>query len=149
MFKFGKNSSKNLSSCHKDLILIATETIKISNVDFGISEGHRFIDRQKELFDQGLSKIDGINKKGKHNYKPSLAFDYYIYHSDSKTREKIMYDTVHLSYVAGMMFAVAEKLFQEGRITHKIRWGADWDNDGIIDYDQRFDDYPHIELISI
>ncbi len=146
--KFGERSIKNLRTCHEDLQKILTLAISRSKVDFGISEGHRSIDRQYQLFLEGKSKIDGINQKGKHNYKPSLAADIYIYHPVRDTRRKLAYDKSHLSYIAGLIDACAEELYAKGEIEHKIRWGANWDNDGVIDYDQSFDDFPHFELIK-
>ncbi len=69
-YKFGERSAANLATAHKDLQIVMTTAIKSSMVDFGISEGHRSLERQKELFDEGKSRIDGITKKGKHNYNP-------------------------------------------------------------------------------
>jgi peptidoglycan L-alanyl-D-glutamate endopeptidase CwlK len=145
-FKFGKRSKERLDTCHPDLIKIMEIVISRSNVDFGISEGHRTVERQNELFNQGKSKIDGINVLGKHNHKPSLAVDIYTYHPDLETRKKIAYDKVHLAYISGLVQSVAEELYKKGEISHGIRWGANWDNDNIIDFDQSFDDYPHFEL---
>lgn len=147
--KFGTRSQDNLNTCHPDLIKIMELAISRSKVDFGITEGHRSLERQKLLFDQGKSKIDGITKQGKHNCYPSLAVDIYTYHPDVETRRKLAYDKVHLSYIAGIITACSEELFNEGLVDHVIRWGANWDSDGIIDYDQSFDDYPHFELIKI
>lgn len=147
-FKFGNRSLEKLATCHIDLQKIFNLAISISKVDFGVSEGHRSIERQYQLFIEGKSKIDGITKKGKHNKKPSEAVDTYIYHPDLTTRRKLAYDRMHLAYIAGLIDACAEKLFKEGEITHLIRWGANWDSDGIIDYDQSFDDFPHFELIK-
>ena len=62
---YGKNSLEQVRTCHKDMIKILMLAITRSVVDFGISEGHRTQERQKMLFEQGYSKIDGINKKGK------------------------------------------------------------------------------------
>jgi len=145
-YKFGKKSLQKLARCHPDLQKIMKVAISRSKIDFGITEGYRSIARQKELFDEGKSKIDGITKMGKHNYQPALAADIYIYHPDLETRRKLAYDKKHLSYVAGLVDAVAEELFDKGITTKKIRWGANWDSDGIIDYDQSFDDFPHFEL---
>jgi peptidoglycan L-alanyl-D-glutamate endopeptidase CwlK len=39
-------------------------------------------------------------------------------------------------------------LLVEGKISHAIRWGGDWDSDDIFD-DQNFDDLPHFELVKI
>lgn len=142
-FSFGKRSLDNLATCHEDLHAIAKEAILDSQIDFGISEGHRSVERQKELYDKQLSKIDGINKKGKHNYNPSLAFDVYAYVKDNR---KLAYDEKHLCTIAGTVIGAANKLFRNGSISHIIRWGGNWDMDGQIVYDQSFQDLPHFEL---
>ena len=147
-YKFGNRSNKQLQTCHEDLQKILSLAISRSDVDFGISEGHRSVTRQYQLYVEGKSKIDGKTKKGKHNYKPSLAADLYIYHPELETRRKLAYDKSHLSHVAGLIISCANELLERGEISHKIRWGANWDMDGIIDYDQSFDDFPHFELIN-
>lgn len=156
-FIFGDNSSKKRDTCHSDLILILDTALSISKVDFGISEGHRSVSKQQSYYSIGrttelhrkpITNVDGVNKKGKHNYYPSLASDLFIWHSDKSTRQKIAYDNVHLAYVAGVIDATAELLYNQGKISHKIRWGGNWDGDGVIAYDQSFDDLPHFELIK-
>jgi peptidoglycan L-alanyl-D-glutamate endopeptidase CwlK len=157
-FQLGKNSSERLDTCHIDLQKIVLMVISITNVDFGIAEGHRPVSKQQEYYAIGrtvdlhrapITNIDGVNKKGKHNIEPSEAVDIYIWHPVKSTRLKIAYDKMHLSYVVGIFDACADVLLERGEITHKIRWGANWDSDGIIDYDQKFDDFPHIELVKI
>jgi len=147
MYKLGKGSLKKLESVHHDLVKIIKLAITRTPVDFGISEGHRSLERQKELYDQGKSKIDGINKKGKHNYNPSLAIDLYAYHPDIATRKKIAYDVPTLCIIAGVIISCADELKAKGDIKHSIRWGGNWDNDGVVLYDQSFDDLPHFELV--
>ena len=149
MYSFGDKSTKELSTCHKDLRKIFNLVITRTKVDFGISEGHRPIKRQNKLFKEGKSKIDGYTKKGKHNYTPSLALDIYIYYPQKDTRKKLLYDKSHLAYIAGIVDSCAIELLNKGEIKSKIRWGGNWDSDGIIDFDQDFDDYPHFELILI
>lgn len=157
-FNFGKNSEKQVNTCHEDLQKILRLAIKRSKVDFGVSEGHRPVEKQQRYYSIGrttelhrhpITNVDGINKKGKHNYKPSLASDLFIWHNDKTTRAKIAWDKSHLSYVAGIIDSCAEELYEKGEISHKIRWGANWDSDGVIDYDQSFDDFPHFELIKL
>ena len=131
MHKFGRRSSKQLSTCHDDLIVIMIESINRSKVDFGISEGHRSIERQHELFLMGRSKRDGYKKLSKHNSTPSEAVDIYIYHPNAATRRDLAYDKCHLTYVAGIIDAVAVEFYEKGITTHLIRWGANWDSDGI------------------
>jgi peptidoglycan L-alanyl-D-glutamate endopeptidase CwlK len=147
MYKFGKGSKTKLESVHHDLVKILNLAISRSPLDFGISEGHRSLERQKELYDQGKSKIDGISKKGKHNYSPSLAVDVYIYHPDLETRKKLAYDVPSLCIIAGVITSCAKELEEKGDIKHSIRWGGNWDNDNVILYDQSFDDLPHFELV--
>lgn len=145
-YSFGKRSLDLLATCHSDLQSIAKLAISRSDVDFGISEGHRTIERQKELFDQGKSKIDGVSKKGKHNHYPSMAFDIYAYHPDAATRSKLAYDVPTLSYIAGVITSCAKELLDAREISHGLRWGGNWDSDGVILHDQSFDDLPHFEL---
>ena len=147
MYKLGKGSLKKLESVHHDLVKIIKLAIARTPVDFGISEGHRTLDRQKELYDQGKSKIDGINKKGKHNYSPSLAIDLYAYHPDIEVRKKLAYDVPTLCIIAGVIISCADELKAKGDIKHSVRWGGNWDSDGVILYDQSFDDLPHFELV--
>jgi len=125
-YNFGNSSREKLNTCHIDLQHIMKLAITKSKIDFGITEGHRSLERQKQLFDEGKSKIDGINKKGKHNYFPSLAVDIYVYHPDLNTRRKLAYDKKHLSYIAGIIDASTEELLSKGVISHTIRWGANW-----------------------
>jgi peptidoglycan L-alanyl-D-glutamate endopeptidase CwlK len=142
MFRFGKTSKERLSTCHSDMQLIMNEAIKISNVDFGVAEGYRSIEKQQQYFKEGKSKIDGISKKGKHNYIPSLAVDIYPYFENGAK-----WDDEHLSYLSGIIHAVTEILFSDKKISHKVRWGGNWDMDGVILIDQSFDDRPHFELV--
>ena len=143
IYSFGKNSKNKLHTCHIDLQLILEAAISCSDVDFGVSEGHRSIKKQKEYYDAGKSKIDGITVKGKHNYKPSLAADIFIVINGETS-----YDKESLSYVSGLVHGISEMLFKQGIISHKIRWGGNWDMDGKILMDQTFDDRPHFELIK-
>lgn len=143
MFNFGKKSLEQLATCHSDLQLIAKEAIKYSHVDFAINQGYRSPEEQKIAYDKGWSKIDGINKKGKHNYSPSMAFDVYVYVPGKK---ELAYDKTHLAYVGGVLVSTAKRLLAEGRITHEVRYGGDWDMDGQLLYDHTLQDLPHIEL---
>lgn len=146
MFKFGLRSLENLETCHEDLQTIHLEAIKTSRVDYGISEGHRSLERQKELFDEGKSRIDGISKKGKHNYYPAQATDIYAFVPENK---KMAFDKVHLAYLAGHIMEVARRLYDEGKVKHRLRWGGNWDGDGTLLIDQSLKDMPHFELMGV
>jgi peptidoglycan L-alanyl-D-glutamate endopeptidase CwlK len=143
MAKFSKRSQLKLDSCHPDLQLICGESIKI--FDYTVLEGARSDETQQEYFKQGRSKLDGILKRGKHQVtaeKPlSDAVDITPYPIDWK-------DKTRFFFLAGIMKGVALRLLEEGKITHTLRWGGDWDSDNDFK-DQSFNDLPHFELIPI
>lgn len=140
-YQLGRTSLERLSTCHEDLQKIILTAIALSPIDFGVAEGHRSVERQKLLFDEGKSKIDGINKKGKHNYNPSLAVDIYAY-----VNGKAMWEERHLCTIAGIIIATANMMHMQGEIESTLRWGGNWDGDGEIISDQTFMDLPHFEL---
>jgi peptidoglycan LD-endopeptidase CwlK len=146
-YTIGNRSAAILKDCHNDFYKIVNYALQLSDVDFGIAEGHRSLKRQQELFNQGKSKIDGVNKKGKHNYKPSLAIDIFAYHPDAEVRRQIAYDLNTLCYIAGVIISASKILYSKGLIRTQIRWGGNWDGDGIIIKDQSFNDLVHFELV--
>ena len=131
MYKFGKKSQERLETCHADLQKILNEIIKI--YDFTILEGKRTLEQQQKYFKEGKSKLDGINKKSKHQSKPSLAVDIAPFPIDWN-------DTKRFYFLAGLVIAKANEL------GIKIRWGGSWN--GSFDFKQnKFNDLPHFELV--
>lgn len=144
MNKFSANSLDNLNSCEPDLMDVFLLAIQRSCIDFGVSEGHRSVARQQALYEQGRTKpghivtyIDGINKKSKHNEYPSKAADIFAWVSG-----KVSYEVKDLCYIAGVVMSCAQELAVD------MRWGGNWDRDGIIIADQNFIDLPHFEILS-
>jgi peptidoglycan L-alanyl-D-glutamate endopeptidase CwlK len=129
MYNFSQRSLNNLKNVDERLVKICNELIK--RVNFTVIEGHRSLERQKELFDKGFSKIDGISKKGKHNYSPSLAIDIIPYKkghnpfNGTKESEKMFND----------LAVEFKKVAKELNI--KIVWGGDWVS---------FRDLPHFQI---
>tara|TARA_R110000782_G_scaffold146133_1_gene238869 strand:+ start:882 stop:1322 length:441 start_codon:yes stop_codon:yes gene_type:complete len=143
MYKFSKRSQTELNTCHLDLRIICNEAIKI--FDFTVLEGKRTSERQIQLFNTGKSKLDGVTKISKHQVTKSNPY--------SKAVDLLPYpvnwkDAKRFFFLAGIMKGVALKLLEEGRITHKLRWGGDWDSDNDFK-DQSFNDLPHFELMPI
>lgn len=137
MNRFSRRSKNNLAGCHEDLQLIALHTLKI--IDFAVIEGHRDSEEQDKLFDKGLSKLKWPNSK--HNKKPSTAFDIVPCPIDWNNRDAFI-------FLAGIVKGVSEMLFSQGLISHRIRWGGDWNGNNNLK-DQTFYDYPHFELVKI
>lgn len=155
-FEFGSASRRRLLTCHIDIQKVMNLVLSRSCIDMGISEGHRTVEKQQEYYAIGrtvslnkptITNIDGVTKKGNHNYLPSRALDIYIWHPDTATRKKIAYDKIHLGYIAGLVESCAAELLEKEEITHVIRWGNNWDRDGIIAYDHTLQDAPHFEIL--
>ncbi|MFY0654993.1 MAG: M15 family metallopeptidase [Cyclobacteriaceae bacterium] len=155
---FGNKSFSNIQTCERDIQTILNQVIKITRVDFGVSHGTRSPEVQFELYKQGRketstgwiiedkSKVvtycDGYEKKSKHNYEPSKAFDIYAFVNGKATWNKD-----YLLYLGGLIIGVSELLYEQEKITHKLKWGANWDMDDEIITDQGFMDLPHFELV--
>lgn len=146
MPQFGKDSRAKLNTCHKDLQLICEEVIK--NIDFTVTEGAREDAKQMQYFKEGKSKLDGVKQRSKHQVTKeeplSYAVDIAPYPVNYANKPKTL---ARFYMLAGYMFQASAKLFEEGKITHKIRWGGDWDGDKDFT-DNTFDDLPHFELIK-
>lgn len=145
MPRFGNSSRERLDTCHKDLQLIAEEAIKY--IDFSVTEGRRSDAKQFQYYQEGKSKLDGFNKKSKHQVTEedsySKAIDIAPYPIDYSDKLKAR---ARFYMLAGYMFMASEMLYSQGKIAHKIRWGGDWDSDKNFE-DQSFDDLPHFELV--
>ena len=129
MYKFSKRSLDNLKNVDQRLVDICNELIK--EIDFTVIEGYRTLERQKELFDTGFSKIDGIKKKGKHNYSPSLAIDIIPY--------KKGHNPFDGSEESTKMFKELNKAFDKvaKKLGIKYEWGGNW---------KTFVDLPHYQV---
>ena len=145
-YGFGKRSNANIDTCHPDLQLILREALADSDVDFSVTEGHRSTERQIFLHSIGKSTRDGVSRLSKHQSSPSMAADIVIYTKLKKYRKRVAYDWSHLAHVSGVMTATAKRLYRQGRVTHLIRWGGNWNKNGILKLDQSFQDGPHFEL---
>ena len=130
MPRFGKRSKERLATCDERLQEVFNEVIQF--VDCSVLEGHRSQERQDKLYDEGKTKVKYPN--GRHNSSPSRAVDVTPYPVDWEDRER---QTLFAGFVLGIARAKGIKL----------RWGGDWDMDFQV-MDNRFDDFPHFEVID-
>ena len=151
-FSFGQTSMNKLKTCHKDIQKILLEAIKI--IDITVLEGIRSTERQQQLFEEGRSKIDGINIKSKHQGKldedgnlVSYAIDIYPYIKGEDPFDNNPKNLARYYYMMGIIDSIAHKLYEKGEISHLVRFGLDWDGDHLFT-DQNFDDLPHFELVK-
>jgi len=133
MFKFGKGSLEKLDTVHPDLKLVMKEVIKLTPIDFGITEGIRSPERAEQLKAEGLSKAGAksLHCQGK-------AVDIVCYNGGKITWELEFYEAV-----AGVVGEVCEIL------DIKIRWGGSWvTGDFKLNRDMSFIDAVHFEIIE-
>jgi len=144
MAEFSKKSLEKIEKAHPELQRLFFEVIK--HFDCTILHTHRSQSEQFELYKKGrtiingewivtgaiVTKLDGFEKKSKHNFNPSLAIDVCPYPINFKDRERI---TLFAGYVLGI-----SKI-----LDMKIVWGGDWNGDTEVK-DNKFDDLLHFEL---
>jgi len=137
-FAFGRRSREHLNTCHPHLIAVMEAAIKHTPIDFTVLEGHRSTERQRRMFEEGRSTLDGVRNLSKHQSTPSIAVDVAPYPIDWDSPVAVK----RFFWLSGVIFAHASML------SVKIRWGGNWNGRDIVDGEQRFHDLPHFELME-
>ena len=133
-FKFGKSSEEKLSTVKDDLANVAKKALELSSIDFGVTEGRRSIEKQKQLVAEGASKT----MKSKH--LTGQAIDIVAYVDGSITWELQYYEKIAQSFKKA-----------KNHLGVKIRWGGNWNgyktDDYKLDPNNKFVDAVHFELV--
>lgn len=122
MFKLSSRSKSRLEGVDDRIVKIVNRALEISKVDFGIPSdgGLRTAKRQNELFEKGVSQLDGYDKKSYH--QTGKAFDVYAY-----VNKAASWHPPHLAMVAAAMLQAASELGV------KLEWGGLWSTSETID----------------
>ena len=136
MAAFSQISKNRLATCNFELQLLFNYMIQF--YDFAVVDGYRTKEKQHEYFLSGASKIDYPTV---HNTKPSNAVDVYAYEINH-----IDWGKLQSAYFAGWVMGIAARLYEEGKIFHRIRCGIDWYMNNDID-DTTFWDSGHFEIV--
>lgn len=134
---FSLDSIHQLQTCDRDLQVVFQEVIK--TMDCEVIEGFRNQGKQEKAFRQGNSKLDWPHSK--HNTRPSQAADVAPYPIEWNNKSRFF-------WFAGYVMGTADNLYKQGKITHKIRYGGDWNHDYDITDDKGLSDLVHFELIA-
>lgn len=137
MPRFSSKSLSKLSTCHIDLQVLFFEVIKM--IDCTVLEGHRGQVEQEAAFAAGNSKLHYPD--GKHNSMPSNAIDVSPYPVEWKNLNAFY-------FFGGYVLGIAQRLKDEGRISHSIRYGGDFNSNYIIGDDKGLRDLVHFELVT-
>jgi peptidoglycan L-alanyl-D-glutamate endopeptidase CwlK len=117
-FKLSRRSLDNLEGVDESMVAVVKMAIMTSKIDFGVIQGLRTIEQQKELVAKGASQT----MKSKH--LEGRAVDLMAYINGRGSWELNVYDEV-----ADAMKEAADMLGV------KIRWGAAWHIDDIASYE--------------
>jgi peptidoglycan L-alanyl-D-glutamate endopeptidase CwlK len=134
---FSKVSEARLQTCHPDLQVLFRNVIM--HYDCMVISGHRGEKEQNEAYAKGYSKLKWPN--GKHNTLPSMAADV------APFEKSVDWSAKQCAYFAGWVMGIAKMLLAEGKITHEIRCGIDWNMNQDID-DTTFWDACHFEIVN-
>jgi peptidoglycan L-alanyl-D-glutamate endopeptidase CwlK len=133
---FSQRSFSKLSTCHIDLQVVFFEVIKF--FDCKVLEGHRNQEDQDAAYERGASQLRWPD--GKHNAQPSLAVDVVPWPIPDWNK------TAEFVYFGGFVMGVAHRLFEEGKVAHKLVYGGDFNQNERIS-DDNFKDYVHFQII--
>lgn len=118
--RFSERSNSKLEGVDERLIRVATLALQLSPVDFGITEGVRTLERQKELVKAGASRT----LRSKHLEGKAIDVVAYV-------GGKVAWDWPLYEKIAKAFRQAADELGV------KITWGGSW---------ATFKDGPHFQL---
>jgi len=119
-FRLSQRSLQKLEGVHPELVDVVKRAIQITTVDFGVTEGVRALERQKELFAKGAS----TTMRSRHLTGHAVDLVAYI-------GTEVRWDWPLYYKIAGAMKEAALEL------DTTIEWGGDW---------RSFKDGPHFQL---
>lgn len=120
MNKFSQRSENNLKGVNADLVKVVRRALELSPVDFGITEGLRTVERQRQLVATGKSQTMNSRHISGH------AIDVFAYPTSSGSWEWKYYEQI------ANVFKQASK-----ELNIPIEWGGDW---------KTLKDGPHFQL---
>lgn len=135
---FSKISLDRLAMCHKDLITLFMIIGRL--YDCTVVDSYRTKAQQEKKFKQGLSQV---HYPSTHNCQPTFGVDVAPYEMNH-----IDWDPKQCMFFAGYVIGIAELLFDQKTITHKVFSGQDWDNDHDVN-DVKFTDATHFFILPL
>ena len=132
MFKFGTRSQEKLLMVEDEIQKLCDLALRETTVDFSIIDGFRTVEDQQEMFNKGVSNLDGINKKSAH--QSGLAIDVIPY-----VKGIDIWDADNLEAKAAW-FEVHRAFLRAARLLkYNIELGVSYNIGG-------GRDYPHIQI---
>ena len=120
MYQLSDRSMDKLVGVHSDLVSIVYRAIQTTEIDFGVSEGLRSLETQKEYLDKGVTTT--LNSR----HLSGHAVDVFAYVGGVARWEMPLYAKIHNAFTSAS---------QELGIP--VEWGGGWSS---------FPDGPHFQL---
>jgi peptidoglycan LD-endopeptidase CwlK len=137
LFKYSQRSLQRLSTCHPDLIRLFLELSRTHDVSIIVG----FRDNKDQLIAYQTGKSEKKPGCSKHNHYPSMAVD--AVPANAPRLWKNGEDLPRKTYEG-----FAKDIFDlAGILKIKLRWGGDWNGNGISSTDQTLNDFAHWELV--
>ena len=122
-FKLSKRSLANLEGVRPELIEVVNFAIQVTRIDFGVTEGLRTVDRQRELVASGASQT--MNSK----HIKGHAVDLMAYIGTRASWELNLYDDIADAMRLGAI-----------EVGVPLVWGAAWNVPDIREWDSTMQD---------
>lgn len=131
-FALSRRSEARLVGVHPDLVAVVRRAIQITPVDFGVLEGLRTPDRQRQLFQEGHSQT--LNSR----HLTGHAVDLCAWVPNERTgKHEVSWETRHYHKIARAMFDASGWIGPAYHNGTEVRWGGHW---------RTFKDLTHFEL---
>lgn len=156
-YYYGLASKDNIDTLDKRAQMFLHYALYRSPMDFSVTEGYRSEELQNFYYRIGKSQKQFPNSE--HNISDAdgnpASLGFHLLPAPSKLpilKYDIWEDRERLTYLAGIIVGLAAAYaIESGEPTgvKGVRWGGDWDNDGILNrWDKhKLDDLTHFELV--
>ena len=119
-FKLSRRSLERMQGVHPDLVKVVLLAIQLTEVDFGVTEGVRTIEKQREYYAKGASKT--MNSR----------------HLTGHAVDLVAYIGAEVNWSWPLYHKIADAMKRAANsLNVPIVWGGDW---------KSFKDGPHFEL---
>ncbi|ORM62008.1 peptidase M15 [Pantoea rodasii] len=108
-FRFSQRSENNLQGVHPDLVKLTRSALEVSAVDFGITEGLRSAERQKEMVAGGHSQT--LNSR----HLTGHAVDVVAYVGGQVSWEWALYEQIDAAFKQA-----------SADLSIPVEWGGNW-----------------------
>ncbi|MCX8957208.1 M15 family peptidase [Erwinia psidii] len=119
-FRFSQRSESRLHGVHPDLVKLTRRALELSPVDFGITEGLRSVERQRQMVAQGRSQT--MNSR----------------HLSGHAVDVVAYVGTEISWNWPLYEQISQAFKQaSAELSLPVEWGGDW---------KTLKDGPHFQL---